>query len=466
MKILVVVDSININDSSGSKANVALIKNLTQAGFEVKVYHYTQKNIDLQGVVCVSIPEKKWSLLFVLSRLQRVFTRITGIHIHRFLEEVFGFSFTFFNDTDSIVSALKKENSFNPDLVLTLSKAASFRPHYAVLQLPNWHQKWMAYVHDPYPFHFYPRPYTWVEQGHRQKERFFQKVSEKAQYAAFPSLLLKDWIGSFFPEFLAKGLVIPHQLSKNSGDEMFNFHSEFEECQSEPTECQTESTECKTEPVECQTKPVECQSEPVECQSEPVEDFLSYFNSNSFTLLHAGNLLKQRNPLFLIQAFKLFLEKNPDAKETAQLVLVGPAGYHEKEIEAEKTQNENMVFINKNVPFNKVQAMQQKASVTVILEAKSEISPFLPGKFPHCIEANKPILLLGPFYSETRRLLGHEYPYWAELDEVEKITEIIEILYQQWKQNPDDLILNRSDLYDYLSEDYLKKIIIGLQNNL
>jgi len=420
MKILIVVDSININDSSGSKANVAIINNLAQAGFEVKVYHYTQKNIQMEGIDCVSIPEIKWSLLFALSRIQRVFTRVTGIHIHRFFEEVFGFSFTFFNDTHSIVSALKKEVSFEPDLLLTLSKAASFRPHYALLQLPNWHQKWMAYVHDPYPYHFYPRPYTWVEQGHRQKERFFQKVSEKAQYAAFPSLLLKEWMGSFFTEFLAKGVVIPHQLSKNSANEF------------------------------------------AECQSELVEDQASYFNVNSFTLLHAGNLLKQRDPLFLIQAFNLFLERTPSAKETSQLLLVGPAGYHEKEIEAQITQNANIQFINKNVPFNQVQAMQQKAAVNIILESKSEISPFLPGKFPHCVEANKPILLLGPYYSETKRLLGADYPYWAEADDVEKITKLIENLYQLWQQNPKKLLLNRSDLVDYLSEKYLKVVIINL----
>jgi len=421
MKILVVVDSININDSSGSKANVALINNLAQAGFEVKVYHYTQKDIQLPGITCVSIPEKKWSVLFVLSRIQRIFTRITDIHLHRFLENLFGFSFTFFNDTNSIVSALKKEVSFEPDLVLTLSKAASFRPHYALLQIPNWHKKWIAYVHDPYPFHYYPRPYTWVEQGHRQKERFFQKVAEKSKYAAFPSLLLKEWMGSFFSEFLAKGVVIPHQLSKNNAANV------------------------------------------TECQSEPVEDQTFYFKSKTFTLLHAGNLLKQRNPLFLIKAFNLFLEHIPSAKENAQLVFVGPAGYHENEIEELIAQNESIAFINKNVPFNQVQVMQQKATVNIILESKSEISPFLPGKFPHCIAANKPILLLGPYYSETKRLLGNDYSYWAEADEVDKIADFIEKLYQLWQQNPDKLLLNRSDLEDYVSVEYLKKTINDLK---
>ncbi len=131
MKILVVVDSINIEDSSGSKANVALIHNLVEAGFEVQVYHYTLKKIQLSGVNCFSIPEIKHSPLYFLSRLQRVLSRSFNLDIAPFLENFFGFSFTFFNDTNSIIKALKKTD-FEPDLVLTLSKGASFRPHYSV----------------------------------------------------------------------------------------------------------------------------------------------------------------------------------------------------------------------------------------------------------------------------------------------------------------------------------------------
>ena len=59
MKILVIVDSIDIEDSSGSKANMALIYNLVAAGFEVLVYHYTLREIQLQGVNCFAIPEIK-----------------------------------------------------------------------------------------------------------------------------------------------------------------------------------------------------------------------------------------------------------------------------------------------------------------------------------------------------------------------------------------------------------------------
>jgi hypothetical protein len=412
MKILVVVDSINIEDSSGSKANVALIHNLVAAGFEVQVYHYTLKNIQIEGAVCVAISEIKYSPLYFLSRLQRVLSRNFDCNFAPFLERLFGFSFTFFNDTNSIVKAIKK-CTFEPDLILTLSKGGSFRPHYAVLKCPELHHSWMAYVHDPYPFHFYPRPYTWVESSYKQKEIFFTKVSEKAKYSAFPSQLLLEWMGSFYPNFLKSGIVIPHQNAT------YNL------------------------------------------QHTSLPD---YFDSSKFNLLHAGNLMKQRSPRGLIGGFKLFLYKNPEAKKDSKLILLGNASYHTKMLEEYQMDNPEIFIYNGNVAFDVVYNLQKNVSVNIILESKSEISPFLPAKFPHCVEANKTILSLAPYYSETKRLLGDDYLYWAEVDEVGKIAAIIEKLYYLWKQNPSNLLLNRSDLVGYLSADYLKKIMINFQN--
>lgn len=411
MKILVVVDSINVDDSSGSKANVALIANLIQAKFEVKVYHYTQKKIHLPAVECISIPEKKWNGMYLLSRSQRFFSRWTGINLNPFLEGFFGFSFTFFNDTSSIVQALRKEKNFEPDLIITLSKGTSFRPHYALLKLPEWHSKWLAYVHDPYPYHFYPRPYNWLQPGCKQKELFFHKVSEKARYSSFPSQLLKEWMGSYFPNFLKTGVIIPHQNAKN----MLEYNK-----------------------------------------------FLSYFDASKFNLLHAGNLFKQRSPEGLICGFHLFLKHHPEAKKDARMLLLGPAVDHTQMLESYQKNCPEIYVYNGNIAFEEIYHLQQNVSINIILESKSEISPFLPGKFPHCVEANKPILALGPYYSEIKRLLGTDYPYWAEIDDTERIAGIIEKLYNLWKQNPENLLLNRSDLVYYLSANHLKEVINNL----
>lgn len=410
MKILVVAESINIEDSSGSKANVAFIHNLVKSGFEVLVYHYTLKDIQLNNVNTYAIPEIKISVAYFLSRLQRVISRNFKINFAPFLERLFGFSFTFFNDTNSIKKALKK-SKFQPDLIVTLSKGASFRPHYAVLKIPDLHNKWMAYVHDPYPFHFYPRPYTWVESNYKKKEIFFAKVCEKAKYSAFPSQLLLEWMGSFYPNFLKTGIVIPHQSSKY---------------------------EVKN------------------------SNFPDYFETSKFNLLHAGNLMKARSPVGLIKALQLFFDKNTEAQEHTRLLLLGPSSDFSTVLEEYKKSVPQLTIINKNVSFDEIYNMQKNASVNIIIEAKSEISPFLPAKFSHCVEANKPILSLAPFYSETKRLLGVNYDYWSEADDINKIAAILEKLYYLWKQDPNSLLLNRNDLEKYLSADYLKEIILSL----
>ncbi len=408
-KILVVVESIDVEDSSGSKANVAMIKNLHEAEFEVLVYHYTRKEIQLPGISCISIKENRRSALFFFSRMERYIRTYLKLSLSRPLEKLFGFSFTLFNDRNSIVSALKQINHFKPDLVITLSKGGSFRPHHALLKMPELHNKWMAYIHDPYPMHFYPKPYTWTEAGASQKEHFMKEVALKAKITAFPSQLLMEWMGRHFVPYQTKGVVIPHQMEA--------------------------------------------------LEEENDEELPEYFNPLYFNLVHAGNLLWRRDPTGLILGFQIFLKKNPDANKNARLIFLGGENHYSSELsEFEKELPQFKVSPN-SLPFKMVQAIQMKSSANIILEASSSISPFLPGKFPHCVSTDKPILLLGPAYSESRRLLGDDYLYWAELNEINKIAIHIENLYFKWKKNPTNLKLNRPDLEAYLSKNYLKRSI-------
>lgn len=410
-EILVVVDSIDVNDSSGSKVNVALIKNLHQLGYKVKVLHYSRKEINLSGVSCTSVKELKYSLNYFLSRTQRVFTRITDINLHAFFENIFGFSFTFFNDINSITKAISKENISTIDLILTLSKGGSFRPHYAMLKFQHMHKKWMAYIHDPYPFSCYPKPYDWVEPGNTFKMKFFKKVSESAKFSGFPSLLLNEWMGQFFPNFNKTGIVIPHQINSNK----------------------LKKKTYKSLPV--------------------------YFDSTKFNILHAGNLMKQRNPIGLIKGYQLFLDRNSKAKTLSKLLLIGNANYHKEKLKKYESEIDSLIVESTNMNFDIVSLMQQKTTVNVILEAKSKISPFLPGKFPQCIKARKIILHLGPMNSETIRLLGKDYAYNAEIDDVKEIAIKIEELYYNWRKDNNSMKLLREDIENYISIDYLDSII-------
>ncbi len=407
-KILVVVESIDVEDSSGSKANVALIRNLHKAGFEVLVYHYTRKEIQLPGLFCVSIKENRRSALFFLSRMERYIRAYLKLSLSKPLEKIFGFSFTLFNDRNSIIASLKQIKDFKPDLVITLSKGGSFRPHHAILKMPELHNKWMAYIHDPYPMHYYPKPYTWTEAGARQKEVFMKKVALKAEITAFPSKLLMEWMGNHFAPFQAKGVVIPHQLDP--------------------------------------------------CAGNNIENFPTYFNPQNFNIVHAGNLLWRRDPKGLITGFQKFLRTNPGANN-ARLIFLGGRNHYSSALSEYEKYIPQFKVSPDNLPFKMVQNIQKKSSVNIILETKSTISPFLPGKFPHCVNADKPILLLGPAQSESRRLLGDDYRYWAEIDESDKIAGHIERLYMRWEKDPGQFKLNRPDLEVYLSTKYLKESI-------
>lgn len=407
-QILIVVDSIDVNDSSGSKANVALINNLKKIGCNVTVLHYSRNNIELDGVKCIPIPEKKDNIFYFLSRTQRVIQRYFKINLAKYLESFFGFSFTFFNDVNSIKTALMKIGVSKFDLVLTLSKGASFRPHYAVNKLPLLYKKWMAYIHDPYPFSCYPPPYNWKDPGYKLKEQFFSKLSINAKYSVFPSLLLQEWMINFFPNFIKTGFIIPHQ---NSVIEIDNV-------------------------------------------KRPI-----YFENSKFNLLHAGNLMKQRNPEGLIKGFELFLKNKPEATEHSRLLLLGNADYHKGMINKYAIVLPQLIVQLFNVPFKEVYWMQTQVSANIILESNSEISPFLPGKFSHCVAADKPIVHLGPEHSETKRLLGVDYQYWTEVDDVEGISVIFEKLYDEWLSKSTNMRLNRPDLENYLGEVYLKNQI-------
>jgi hypothetical protein len=164
----------------------------------------------------------------------------------------------------------------------------------------------------------------------------------------------------------------------------------------------------------------------------------------------------------LIEGLKLFFERCPTAKKEVRLLLIGSCSGYTKMVSDYQKDIPELFVHDGIIPFDVVYNIQKNATVNIIIEAKSEISPFLPAKFPHCVEANKTILSLAPYLSEVKRLLGVDYEYWSEADDVNKIAKLIEQLYNRWKQNPDNLLLNRIDLQDYLSVDYLKQTINNL----
>lgn len=186
----------------------------------------------------------------------------------------------------------------------------------------------------------------------------------------------------------------------------------------------------------------------------------AYFDKTKFNILHAGALMSARNPMSLVEAFILFLENNPEAMQSSRLVFLGSESIYTQDINRLSEKYPQIFYQAENIVFANVLSMQYATCVNVIIEAKGPISPFLPGKFAHCVQADKPILLLSPYYSESRSLLGSDYRFVAEIDDVISIQKHISTLYEAWKENGSKSYkLNRPDLLEYLGAASLHKII-------
>lgn len=72
---------------------MAFINNLLKAGFEVEVYHYTRKDIEIDGISTQAIKENRTSPLFFLSRAERFIRRQLKLSLNTYIEQVFWFLF-------------------------------------------------------------------------------------------------------------------------------------------------------------------------------------------------------------------------------------------------------------------------------------------------------------------------------------------------------------------------------------
>jgi len=405
LNILVLADTIASN-SSGGKANMGLIQGFIDQGFDLKVLHYSREEISLGRIPVLHIAEQKTNLSYLKAKTQLLFQRASGRNINKWVETRKGFSYTHDYDVVSIKAALAQENPAHYDYVLALSYASSFRAHKAILQSPAWHAKFLAYIHDPYPMHSYPRPYDWVEPGHQFKRDFFVALFTKARHLIYPSSMLGEWMESYYPTGKNKAVIIPHLIRSDLKD---------------------------------------------------TGVYPAYFNPALFNVLHAGSLMSARNPMSLVRAFIRFLETVPEAQEHARLVMVGGASVYHKELHLIASKTRQLLLSLGQEPFELTYNMQQQAAVNVILEAKGPASPFLPGKVPHCVVADKPILILGPYYSETRNLLGMEYPYWGEINDEATITTLLTSLFTAWVACSGNSTLNKPDIAAYLGAASIDK---------
>lgn len=136
-------------------------------------------------------------------------------------------------------------------------------------------------------------------------------------------------------------------------------------------------------------------------------------------LLHAGTLLKQRDPTPLVTAFEDEIATLGPGHSWG-LVLVGPHFAN-----TQVATSPNVVFVDRRLHYEESKVWMKAATANVIVEAAAVESPFFPGKLADAIWAGRPIIALTPACSVIRDILGPDYPLLALPGDVEGIRRVI-----------------------------------------
>ena len=135
------------------------------------------------------------------------------------------------------------------------------------------------------------------------------------------------------------------------------------------------------------------------------ENVSSITLDSKFSLTHIGSLFDQRNPTLLWNVLSELIEEFPVFKANFQLVLVGNVSADIK-ASMDSAKLTSFLKIVGSVTHNEAIIYQRKTQVLLLIEANTtEASYIIPGKLFEYINANRPILALGPKQSDIPSIL-------------------------------------------------------------
>lgn len=155
-------------------------------------------------------------------------------------------------------------------------------------------------------------------------------------------------------------------------------------------------------------------------------------NSKAFTLCHSGSLKKPRDAGAFLNAVRVFLDRAKPADE----VRVKFFGAHLDDLGsmAASLGVENLVAIEKAVPYEQSLRLLSRETVLVIIEPPMEEGVFLPSKFIDYVQTGRPILAVSPRQGTVADLLAEEKGgLSADCTSPNEIAAAIETLYQAWR---------------------------------
>jgi hypothetical protein len=301
------------------------------------------------------------------------------------------------------IKRLLKSESF--DLVFVRTEANSIASHQAVLWLSKKLDfRWVANFNDPVPRSMMPHPYfkkgTPLSLQDRKDEILVKKILLQCHGLTSPSLILSQW---FLEYYKVQEKLAPH---------IFKFPHVFVE--------------------------------------KPLTMGTDILDTDKMNFVHAGSLLEQRDPAFLLMAFENFLNSHADAREHMHITFFGSIHEKHKPVLDAFRFTESLTIVNKRISHAEALRTIADSDVMILLEAISDESPFMPGKLAEFIGLRKCIWSLSPKRSETRRILGGDYPFQCEADQVDQMEAIIAMLYARWLKD-ESLELSDQRLIKYVS---------------
>lgn len=277
---------------------------------------------------------------------------------------------------------------WQPDAVVIRGAGREFEPHLAML---GWQPgvPWVAHYHDPYPGSLYPEPYRLhVPLQSPRQERAHRHIVAAADALTFPSRRLLEWVlRDDLRGARHKAFVVPHVAGG--------------------------------------------WSLPAADDVPPVA-----MPPSALTLLHAGTLLRERDPRPLLSAVQHFVGN--DARRAAQLRLVFMGRVDATHLASPEWQALTaagiLACVNERVSYGRALAAARAATALVILEPAAAESPFFPAKLADSLAAGRPILAVTPDASVTSDLLGRDHPLRVPAGDRARMLAAIERLWSAWVQ--------------------------------
>ena len=159
--------------------------------------------------------------------------------------------------------------------------------------------------------------------------------------------------------------------------------------------------------------------------------------ANEFRLVHAGkmgsNEITGRSTAALLQGLKQFTEKQPEAKASTRLVLVGKEDPQTTRIAENLSIGEIITTIGQ-VTYEQSLAHIGAASACVLIEGKMDEGVYFPSKLADYLTAQKPIIALSPAEGTVADMTSGGGIVRVDQDDAQAIENAIGLLYQAFRR--------------------------------